>query len=64
MFQINNNFKLIKKGEIIITYFRVSFSYNFSQMKVEVCVDSILSIQNAYAAKVDRIELCSAQFTV
>lgn len=60
MFQINNNFKLIKKGEIIITYFRVSFSYNFSQMKVEVCVDSILSIQNAYAAKVDRIELCSA----
>ena len=29
-------------------------------MKVEVCVDSILSIQNAYAAKVDRIELCSA----
>ena len=29
-------------------------------MKVEVCADSILSIQNASNAKVDRIELCSA----
>ena len=29
-------------------------------MRVEVCADSILSIQNASNAKVDRIELCSA----
>ena len=29
-------------------------------MRVEVCADSILSIQNASDAKVDRIELCSA----
>ena len=29
-------------------------------MRVEVCADSILSIQNASSAKVDRVELCSA----
>ncbi len=29
-------------------------------MRVEVCADSILSIQNASNAKVDRVELCSA----
>ena len=29
-------------------------------MRVEVCADSILSIQNASNAKADRIELCSA----
>ena len=29
-------------------------------MRVEVCADSITSIQNASNAKVDRVELCSA----